>query len=204
MTLVSALLGFAPLAAVLTILPGPDLTLVLRSAIVHGPRAALTTALGICTGGLVWGFAAAVGIAALMTAVPVAFTVLSYAGAAYLAYLGFHLLRAPVGETHVRKVAGRGAAAFAQGLTTNLLNPKVGVFYVSVIPQFPVPGVSPAIVGTALAGLHSAMSMVLFGAVAASAGRLGVLLSRPGVARGIDIVCGLFLFGFAAVIVARA
>lgn len=93
----------------------------------------------------------------------------------------------------------------AQGLTTNLLNPEVGVCYVSLIPRFAVPGVSPALVATALAGPHAAMSPALFAAVAgSSAGRLEVLSARPRVARGIDAVCGVWLIGFAALVAWKA
>lgn len=200
MTLLAALLGFAPLAVAITVTPGADMTLVIRSAARFGPRAALLAGAGVCLGVLVWGVAAAAGVAALLRTYPAAYEVLSYVGAAYLVYLGVRMLLPTRTDGHE---AARRGSVFTQGFVTNLLNPKIGVFYLSVIPQFPVAGVSPALVGLSLAALHVVISMSLFGAIAGAAKPLGGWLSRPSVARALDVVCGSVLLVFAVLLFAR-
>ena len=92
MTIPQALAGFALLAAVLTIIPGLDTVLVLRSSLTQGRRHAYATAFGICSGAFVWGAAAAVGASALLAASEFGFMVLKLAGAAYLLYLGVSMI----------------------------------------------------------------------------------------------------------------
>lgn len=203
MTLAAALLGFLPLAAMLTVLPGADFTLVLRTAVSGGRRAALVTGLGVCAGALTWGLAAAVGAAAVLHASPTAFRVLTLAGAAYIAYLGVDLLRAAVTGASGSEASARGGG-FVRGLTTNLLNPKVGVFYLSVIPQFHVVGVSPALVGVSLAGLHAVIGMAWFAIIASATHGLGPVLRRPRVVRAIDTCCGIALLAFAVAVLVSA
>lgn len=89
----SALLSFAVVAGLVTIVPGLDTALVLRAALTRGRRVAFATALGVNTGVLVWGVAAAAGLSALLTASQLAFTVLRYAGAAYLVWFGVSMIR---------------------------------------------------------------------------------------------------------------
>src|SRR5687768_15242147 len=118
-----------------------DTALVLRTAAARGVRPAAFAAMGICLGLLVWGLAAAVGLSALIAASTLAYTVLKWAGAAYLLYLGLKLILKPrdafAGEAQSRAGQSRaGRGSFVQGLLSNLLNPKVGVFYVTFFPQF--------------------------------------------------------------------
>lgn len=207
MDIAQALGGFALVAALLTILPGPDSALVLRSALVQGRRAAIATAAGINTGSLVWGAAAGVGAAALVTASELGFTALKIAGAIYLAYLGIRMLIASVrqnpGAPAVDALAvpaprARVGAAFARGALTNLLNPKVGAFYVALIPQFLPVGVNPLAMGLALALVHVAESVIWFAVLILAAQSARAWLSSPRVSRWIDRVTGVFLLGFAA------
>ncbi len=124
--------------------PGLDTALVLRAAAVEGPKRAALAGLGVVLGCLVWGAAVAAGLGALLAASHTAFTILKWAGAAYLLWLGIGLIAQAA--RRVRAGSRRGPAAggdFAwmrRGLITNLLNPKVGVFYVSLLPQFTGPG----------------------------------------------------------------
>lgn len=202
MTLTTAVLGFAVVAAALTVTPGLDTALVLRSAMTGHRRDAVATAVGIVAGLFVWGAAAAVGVSALLTASQLAYDVLRYAGAAYLVWFGARLLwRAvhPVPVADVDAVAGRSSWGAARlGLVTNLLNPKVGVFYVALLPQFVPPGTDALAVGLLLAAVHAVLSLVWFALVIALAGLLRRRLRGPRTVRVVDGVTGAVLVGFGA------
>ena len=119
----------------LALTPGPDMAFTLATAASRGPRAGLGAVAGICTGGLVWTIAAAGGLAALIAASDHALTAVRYAGAAYLIWLGwktFRSLDAPIEA----EGAGSAARAFRRVLVTNLLNPKIGLFFLALLPQF--------------------------------------------------------------------
>ena len=148
MSVLQALVAFSLAAGLLTITPGLDTALVLRTAAVEGPRRAAMAGAGICLGTLVWGGAVAIGLGALLATSALAFTALKWAGAAYLVWLGARLILKPRDRFDVEAAgvpAGAGPWAwFRRGLLTNLLNPKVGVFYVSFLPQFVPQGVPAA------------------------------------------------------------
>jgi len=203
-TLGTAVLTFALVSGVLTVTPGLDSALVLRSALTAGRREAAATGAGIIAGLFVWGAAAAVGVSALLTASEVAFDVLRYAGAVYLIGFGVRLLvtalrreeptlPAPPGDR--RRPAWRAAR---QGLATNLLNPKVGVFYVALLPQFVPAGSSALAVGLLLAAVHALLTVVWFALLIGLASALSRWLRRPRTVRAIDGVTGLALVGFGA------
>ena len=200
-TLTTSVLAFALVAAALTVTPGLDTALVLRAALTRSRAEALATGAGIVAGLLVWGAAAAVGVSALLTASAPAYDVLRWAGAAYLVWIGGRLLLRAVRGTGVPDAGSVAAPASAwraarTGLVTNLLNPKVGVFYVALLPQFVPPGSDPLLVGLLLAAVHGALSLVWFGLLAALAGVAGRWLRRPGAVRAVDAVTGATLVGF--------
>ena len=212
MTIESALLGFAAVALVITIIPGLDSTLVLRSALTKGRGYAIATALGICTGALTWGAAAAVGAAALLATSEVAYRIVTLAGAAYMVWFGVTMLvksfrgkgKAAVDDANAAAdavpTARRGDhwRAFAIGASTNLLNPKIGVFYIATIPQFIPDGVSNIGMGLLLAGVHDAISVVWFALIIVAASVARRWLSSPAATRIIDRVAGVVLIGFGA------
>ena len=191
---------FAVVALTLTVTPGLDTALVLRAALTRSRRDAAATAAGIVAGLFVWGAAAAVGISALLTASQLAYDVLRYAGAAYLVWFGLRLLvRAVRGTPGAEPVGVAGSSpwrAARQGLATNLLNPKVGVFYVALLPQFLPTGSDPLAVGLLLAGVHGLISVVWFALLILLASALAGRLRRPGTVRAIDGVIGTTLIGF--------
>lgn len=202
MTLAQSLLSFGLLASVLAMTPGLDTVFVLRQALRSGRGTAFAAAAGVCAGTLVWGVAAAAGVAALFVASEVAFTALRWAGIAYLCWLGFTYLRSAwrgdaVSSDVVTDTQTPGRAA-AKGLVTNLTNPKVAVFYLTVLPLFLPAGYPPALAGALLAGLHALVGMAWFVVVilAAQAVR-GFLSSRRG-ASVTDGVAGIAMLGFAA------
>jgi threonine/homoserine/homoserine lactone efflux protein len=191
---------FAVVALALTLTPGLDTALVLRAALTRSRRDAAATAAGIVAGLFVWGAAAAVGISALLTASQLAYDVLRYAGAAYLVWFGLRLLvRAVRGAPGAEPVGVAGSSpwrAARQGLATNLLNPKVGVFYVALLPQFLPAGSDPLAVGVLLAGVHGLISVVWFALLILLASALAARLRRPRTVRAIDGVTGTTLIGF--------
>lgn len=201
MTFTQALLGFAAVAAVLTVIPGLDTTLVLRSALVRGNGYAVATALGIGTGALIWGAAAAVGAAALLAASEVAYRMVTLGGAVYLVYLGVMLIVKSF-RTHGLEVEGPAGEAiskwrgFLTGVLTNLLNPKIGAFYLATIPQFVPAGVSPLGMGLLLAGVHDLLAVAWFALIIAGASYARRWLANARALRVVDRVAGVTLVGF--------
>ncbi len=204
MTLAQSLLGFGLLAAIVTLTPGLDTVLVLRQALRGRRSVAFAAATGICLGTLVWGVAAATGLGALFVVSGIARTALRWAGVAFLLSLAFGYLRAAArGETRVDvavTVPDSPRGALAKGLLTNLLNPKVAVFYVTVLPLFLPAGYAPALVGAVLAGIHAVLGIAWFTVVVLTAHALrGFLESRRG-ARVIDGAAGVAMLGFGVVL----
>ena len=202
MTFEQAVLGFAVVAALLTVVPGVDTALVLRSSISHSRGYAAATALGVLSGTIAWGIAAAVGATALLAASTLVYRVFSLAGAVYLAWMGARFIvksfRGGVAQdAQLPALRGSARRGFTTGLVTNLLNPKVGVFYLAAIPQFLPEGVSPIVMGTVLALVHNAFGLVWFAALILAGSALGARLRSPRVMRWLDRVTGgvLLLFG---------
>lgn len=196
------LLAFVAAAGVLTVTPGVDTAMVLRSSASHGPRAGAAAGLGICAGLLVWGAGAALGLTALLAASTLAFTALKWAGAAYLLWLGAKLIarpRAALSAPHPDDGldrAGGAADALRRGFLTNLLNPKVGVFYVTFLPQFIPHGVDVAAFSLLLAGVHVLLTSVWFAMLIGLAVPLGRWLNKPPVARALDRLTGCVFVAF--------
>lgn len=137
----AVLLAFALVVGLLTITPGIDTALVLRTAAVASRGRAWGAVTGIQAGTFVWGAAAAVGVSALLAASQVAYDILRFAGALYLLWIGLRLLWSAVrGARHAEPAINPRSdsflVGFRQGALTNLLNPKVGAFYVALLPQF--------------------------------------------------------------------
>ncbi|GAA1600698.1 LysE family translocator [Actinoplanes couchii] len=197
-----AVLSFALLGALLTITPGLDTALVLRAAITMGRGPAFATALGINAGALAWGAAAAVGASALLAASEVGYTGLRLAGAAYMIFLGFRMVRAALRKSgDIDEVAETPAGAtfwstFGRGLLTNLLNPKVGAFYLAVIPQFIPPDADPLTTGLLLALVHDVEGLLFFTVIILGAQAARGFLARRAVRRAVDVGTGTVLLGF--------
>ena len=202
MSPLEAIAGFAVAAGLLTILPGLDTALVLRTAAVEGPRRAALAGLGITLGCLVWGTAVAVGLGALLAASHLAFTVLKWAGAAYLLWLGIGMLARPRQSFDLGAgAAGPGGGELAwlrRGLLTNLLNPKIGVFYVSFLPQFMAQGVPAGPFLVLLAAIHGLIGLAWFAMLITATRPLARALQRPAVVTWLDRVTGGVFVAFAA------
>jgi threonine/homoserine/homoserine lactone efflux protein len=188
----------------LTIVPGLDTALVLRSAVVQGTRYAFATSLGISSGALLWGILAAVGVSAVLTASTVAYACLRIAGAVYLVWMGLSLLRRSI-RKHLDSgpsADGPGLArlstwrSWRKGLFTNLLNPKIGAFYVAVLPQFIPPETPHLLLGVLLALVHDAEGMLWFTLLILGARRVRRWLEKSAAQRAVDGVTGAALVGF--------
>jgi len=201
-TVPQAVLGFAVVAGLLTIIPGIDTALVLRSAISRGRAYAFAAAAGINAGCLVWGVAAAVGASALLAASELAYRILTLAGAAYMVWLGISLFRASLHPQHAAATVDPPRASawhgFVTGLWTNLLNPKIGVFYLATIPQFVPADVSPLLMGVLLAAVHNVMGMAWFTVIILATGFAARWLARDTVAKVTDRITGTVLVAFGA------
>jgi threonine/homoserine/homoserine lactone efflux protein len=198
-TIAQALTAYVVAAGLLTITPGLDTALVLRTAAVEGPRRAALAALGINLGCLIWGAAVALGLGALLDASQLAFTVLKWAGAAYLVWLGLNLLLRPRERFELTAAGPGGGGDFAwmrRGLLTNLLNPKIGVFYVSFLPQFLPAGVQARPFIFLLAVIHVLIGTVWSGCLIAATRPIATALKRPAVVRWLDRATGVVFLGF--------
>ncbi|AJE47110.1 LysE family translocator [Celeribacter indicus] len=200
MDIPTALLSFSIAAALLTITPGLDTALVLRTAAVEGPRRAMLAGAGVVTGVLAWGLITALGLGAILAVSDLAYRAIRLAGAAYLIWLGAGMLRAAIrpGPRPFAKVAAPPAPNwFLRGVMTNLLNPKVGVFYVSFLPQFLPEGVPVVAFSVLLAGLHAAMGLVFFAVLTVATVPFQTALSAPRLPRILDGLTGSVLIAFA-------
>lgn len=199
MSITDNLLAFTFAAMLLTLTPGLDTALVLRTATVEGKRQALQATLGINAGCLLWGAAVAFGLGALIAVSEVAFNLLKYCGAAYLAWLGLNMLLRPRRSLASAEADGKPAGNwFIKGMLGNVLNPKVGIFYVSFLPQF-IPQGQPLILWTfGLVSIHVVLgllwSMVLIGATQPLCG----FLRREKVIQWMDRTTGMIFVLFAA------
>ncbi|GGF77085.1 lysine transporter LysE [Azorhizobium oxalatiphilum] len=189
-------LAFALAASVLTLTPGVDTALVLRAAAISGPRSGAISALGIALGLFGWAVAAALGLTALLAASELAFTVVKSAGALYLFVLGARLILKPRTAGLTPDTNPRASGDFRRGLLTNLLNPKVGIFYLTFLPQFIPPGGNALLFSLALASLHVVLSLLWFAVLIAATVPLGRLLARPAVVRALDRLTGLVFVAF--------
>jgi len=194
-----SLLAFTVAAALLTVTPGLDTALVLRTAASEGRRPAVWSGLGIVTGCFVWAAIVAGGLSALLLASESAYNTLRWIGAAYLLYVGVGLLRRPR-HSFANEAAprNRGRGAYARGALTNLLNPKVGIFYVSFLPQFVPAGVSVAPFTLLLGAIHGLLGLIWFAVLIAATGPLMQRLRRPSVVRWLDRGTGAIFVGFGA------
>lgn len=204
MTIGHALTAFTLAAALLTITPGLDTTLVLRTAAVEGSRRAMLAGAGICLGCLTWGFATAAGLGALLAVSRFAYDALRVVGACYLIVLGVKMAlrqHSSAGEI-VRGTPPSPADTREQrsgwlvrGYLTNVLNPKVGVFYVTFLPQFVPADVSVAPFIMLLAAIHATEGILWFATLTLATHSLARWLRGPRVARTLDRVTGTILIG---------
>jgi threonine/homoserine/homoserine lactone efflux protein len=200
--MVTEALAFLGVCALVICAPGPDTALTIRNSIVGGRRGGVLTAAGVASGQLVWTVAASVGIAGLLQASQPAFTALKIVGAAYLAFLGVQSILAALRrsdgseERHMRPSELGPWSAIRQGFISNLANPKMAVFFLSLLPQFVR---DPSGGFAALVPLGAVFCLMTFGWLSTYAvvlDRVGPFLQRARVRRAFDAVTGTVLVAF--------
>ncbi len=191
----STLLCFLGASMALTIAPGPDNVFVMTQGIARGRKAAIVTALGMCSGISVHTTAAAFGISAVLYASAIAFTVVKCAGAAYLLFLAWKTVRESSSVRLATADDRPAAALFRRGFLMNVLNPKVAMFFLAFLPQFVTPGTPHASIQMLLLGfIFMAQAVVIFTLIGFFSGSIGrFILARPRVARYFDwLTAGVF------------
>jgi threonine/homoserine/homoserine lactone efflux protein len=195
------LYAFVGVAALLTILPGADMALVTKNVLAVGRRRTMLTIAGICIGCVIHATASALGLSAILATSATAFNVLKTVGAAYLVWIGVQSIRQ---SGHAPSLAAPGSTRatnvgpFVQGFFTNLLNPKVAVFYLTFLPQFISPGEPVLRRSLLLAGIHIAMGFVWLTAYAWFVDRIGAVLTRPRVKLNLERATGGLLIALGA------
>lgn len=193
------LLAFVAAISILTITPGVDTAIVLRAATANGRRSAAMAAIGVALGCLIWGASVSLGLGALLQASELAYTIVKAAGAAYLIWLGGKLLLRPrtaLGSDAPRGRTRSGGDAFWRGFLTNLLNPKVGVFYVTFLPQFVPVGANVAAYSFFLACIHVLLVLAWFSLLIAATAPLNQFLRRPSAVKTLDRLTGGIFIAF--------
>ena len=188
------ILAFLGISVLVIVTPGQDTALSIRNSLLGGRRAGIFTALGVSTGQAVWALATSVGLAALIVAFEPAFVALKLVGAAFLVYLGAQALLAAFRGTHVERGSSGGPLtariAFRQGIVSNLGNPKMAVFFTSLLPQFGAESFGGLL---ALGLVFCFLTFVWLTGYAFAVARVGDVLRRPAVRRAFDAVLGAVL-----------
>ncbi|MGO4461539.1 LysE family translocator [Streptomyces sp. M-16] len=188
--------------ALLTLVPGPDMAIVTRRAVSRGRADGLRTVGGIAAGLLLWGALTVAGLAALLAASAEVYLVVKLAGAAYLCFLGIQSLRRPGGGPESGPDgAGNGAgggsgSAWRTGLVSNVLNPKIAVFYTGLLPTLAPHGLPPAAGMALLVLVHVLLTLLWLGTYVYVLSHARRFFTRPRVRRTMDRVTGVVLIGF--------
>ncbi|MGI9608025.1 MAG: LysE family translocator [Acidimicrobiales bacterium] len=202
-----AVWAFVAVAIVIVVTPGVDMALVARNTMAGGRRAGLVTALGVCSGLLVHAVLSLAGVSAAIASSDLLFDMIRVVGAGYLIVLGGQsILRAAKGvASGDAPIAATTRAPFAQGFVTNVLNPKLIVFFLALVPQFVVRGSStPAGLQLAiLFGVFIVLGLLWLTAYVLALDTLAPWLRRPRVERSVDAVAGAALIGVGLRLVAR-
>jgi len=199
---VTDLAGFAFLAIVVIVTPGPDTALTIRNTLIGRRPAGIATAVGVALGQATWSLATSIGVAALLVAAEPAFAALKLAGAAYLIYLGGQSLWSayrgrpahPTADGSTSQV--RTGTALRQGILSNLTNPKMAVFFPSLLPQFVAADAPPFLPLLALGILFCVMTLTWLTGYAFAVARAGDVLRRSAIRRALEAITGVVLVAF--------
>lgn len=195
--MIASLLAFLGVSALVILTPGPDTAVTVSGTLSGGRRGGVRTALGVFCGQASWTLATSAGVSALLVASEPAFLTVKYLGAAYLLYLGGHAVvaacrpRPGTAATAEPDRAARPLTYVRRGLLSDLGNPKMAVFFTSLLPQFGTRFAALTLLGLAFCALTFGWLVVYAVAVA----RLGELLRRSRVRRALDAVTGTVLIG---------
>ena len=201
---VTDLAGFLVLSIIVIVTPGPDTALTIRNTLLGGRASGIATAAGVAFGQAAWAVATRAGVVALLVAAEPAFVALKLAGAAYLVFLGAQALGTALRPDRTRQTAAatphtarlHPASALRQGVVSNLTNPKMAVFFPSLLPQFVSPGATSFVALLALGLIFCLMTLSWLTLYALVIARAGDVLRRAGVRRIIEGVSGAVLVAF--------
>ncbi|WP_432168139.1 LysE family translocator [Streptomyces sp. bgisy031] len=204
MAISTSLWSFALVVGLLTLTPGLDTALILRTSALGRRRRAWGVVLGIQTGTLLWGALTSLGVTALLTASHLAYVTLRWAGAAYLVWMGLRMLqdtfrglpRSSVSDSDLLTGKDSVGGGWRQGTLTNLLNPKMGAFYVAVLPQFIPAGASHFAMGLLLTMEHILMGLMWSAVLIGCARVLHGWLRKPQARRLLDRITGTVIAAF--------
>lgn len=193
---------FVMMSILLIILPGPDTGLATQNTIAHGKKGGFQTVLGISTGLIVHTLAAVLGLSALLVKSAVLFSVFKYAGAIYLIYLGIASLwsmkrnqsSADGGRQDQAKYKSK--SLYRQGLLTNLLNPKVAVFFLTFLPQFVTPGTKPFGPFLGMGITYTVLTILWFVVYVSFVDYIRAWMNKPSTQRAIQGISGVVLVAF--------
>lgn len=200
--MLTALLGFAAASALIVLLPGPDTLVVVRNLLRGGRRRAAATVVGVLSGLVVWVVMASLGLAAVLRASHTGYDVLRYVGGAYLVYIGIQALRSRAAPTGLgegpapRRLGPLLGSGYFAGLATDLLNPKVGVFFVTFLPAFVPRGADVGWVTLALGGVFILETLLYFIALIGVADRVVSWMADTRTRRRLDRGAGFVFIGF--------
>lgn len=203
------LLSFLAASVLLTLAPGPDILFVATKSLARGARAGISVAAGLCSGVFFHTTLAAVGVSLILRRSPAAFTALKIAGTLYLLFLAFKAFRnrktvpaddAEKGPQNTPDDAGRFPALFRTGLLMNVLNPKVALFFLALLPQFvPADAESPQLTMLGLGVVFALQAFAVFSVVSFCAGTLfASLRKRPAFGETLNVLTALVLVAVAA------
>ncbi len=197
MTLFSILFAWIAVATVATVMPGPDTALVIAQSARGGRRAGFMVALGIGLGNLWYAALFGFGLMSMLAAQPTAFAVVRIVGAIYLAWIGFKMVRSAIaGFSEQVSVSAKGSPLL-QGLITNMLNPKIALFFLAAIPQFAGNGPDAPAIGVMLIVINGVINVLWLGLVAAGVDRAGARLQQSRIMRWLEGAIGVGLMGIA-------
>ncbi|MGH7389733.1 MAG: LysE family translocator [Candidatus Rokuibacteriota bacterium] len=200
------IVAFIAIAGLLTITPGADTLLVVRNVMARGRRAGFLTTVGVCSGLFVHAALSALGLSLVLVRSATAFEIVKIVGAGYLVWLGLQSLhqayrrRPPaideIADDRSPARATRGRQSFVEGLLSNVLNPKVAVFYLAFLPQFMNPGDWVLGKSMLLAGIHWVEGVLWLSTVTLFTGRLRSWIARPRVERAVEATTGAVMIAF--------
>jgi threonine/homoserine/homoserine lactone efflux protein len=209
--MIAQLSGFLAVSAVVIGTPGPDTFLTIRNSLAAGRHAGISTSAGVSAGQLVWTASAGAGMITLITASRPVFMAVRITGATYLLFLGVRSIWTAIKQRPADVTANgwhactvRWQTAFGQGIFSNLSNPKMAAFFLSLLPQFTGPGGAPEAVTLGFGLVFAAMTFVWLAVYATVAARAGQLLGRPRASRLLNGICGMTLAGLGLWLVVEA
>lgn len=194
----SQVMAFTVVAAVLTVTPGSDTMLVIKNSVRHGARGGQATILGILGGTLFHALVSSLGLSIILAQSALLFRLVQMLGAAYLLWLGVQSLRStrPHGGAGVARLDRSLGQFFREGLVSNVLNPKVAIFYMAFLPQFIAPSDPVLVKSVLLATIHNLLSVLWLGGLSLAIGRGQSWIQRRQVQDWLTRVSGILLIGF--------